>query len=1408
MRGPLVRMTIGKATARVDLTELGTPRVSAVGVLEHLLQRGQQPISLDPAAFTPSGTVESRLHSLSRHSALYKRDTGIDGLYLGFPFLLAREAKSSVKTRIAPLLLWPVRIHMEVGSRGQVALSFDNDREEVRLNPAIEGILGIEAAKRWRKVADEVLGRSSLKIAEVADAFGLLAESKNRSLKPLPAPTIALPLRTAAIDCSAALFHVTFSGQAIGEDLRNLKSLSPAGTGLESALRLLPAGRTEQTPPAAPREVDRFFTVSSDPSQEAAVLQARHAPGLLVEGPPGTGKSQTIVNMVGDAIGRGQSMLIVCQKHAALEVVHKRLVAEGLGDRVVMLNDVNKDRNPVIKAVREQIAALHLRATDPCIPVRRKREAVAARIETLEGDLDRHHLALHRADERIGLSYRILLGELIELESDSPPLDLPALRPLLQKLTTGELASLEEEMAPLARLWLPAKYEGSALAQLQEFSPDRATLADFQEAFAAFEECERVRSEVLVNRSAEFEVDDPAPHKTWLSAYGHEFLNLKDQHRVLLTRWLPLFRTASADGGSAGAEVYAGLSKLASALESAPQSQHDQLLSPVLTKLNAKELTALVETTTEQLAPASWLRRLSIGRYMRRRSVRAFLLSHGDALTLDRMASLKKAAELELAWKPSRSALAKAHEKLDLPAVPDDSGPSLAKDAQASARACADIGKLADALAVAPWSDKMDAAAFFGTKEGFLNLFANFDSAFARFEVRQASHATLASLGSWLNAEWQHRCRIAIAANEPNQGRIQPIKAALPTIAPFQSFRGRARRLTQDAVAAFSLFRAKEAQLAEIPLSNLSGEVRRVLSREARLGWKRAMEQAEPDLQLERSEMESKVSSLAALDSEMRELNAQLLKNDFDIVGIQRKSEWEAVTQLTGPRARRLREFIEVGANLGLMKLRPVWLMNPDVASRVLPLTSGFFDTVIYDEASQMPVEHAVPTLFRGRISIVSGDEKQMPPTAFFASKIESDEADSFDGEELDQEASEEERDSFEETWNRREIKDCPDLLQLARSSLPNYSLQIHYRSAYRELIGFSNACFYGNELSVPVRHPLATVRTARPIEVIRTDSPYHKQTNPGEAAKVVEVLAGFWRRPYSDRPSIGVVTFNRKQADLIEEHLEARAEADPVFREAYRQESERMEDGEDMGVFVKNVENVQGDERDIIVFSSTFGRNSQGTFRRAFGVLGQKGGERRLNVAVTRARRKIVMITSMPVADISDVLATHRPPSTPRDFLQGYMEYARSLSAGEFDTSGALLQRMTVRRDGRTGALRGKVDDGFGRSVAGYVHSLGWQLTSSTEDDAFGLDFAIEDPSTGLFAIGIECDAPRHALLAKARAREVWRPGVLRRAVPLIHRVSSHAWYHEPELERARLRDAIAAVMTATTDPEPLETA
>lgn len=237
--------------------------------------------------------------------------------------------------------------------------------------------------------------------------------------------------------------------------------------------------------------------------------------------------------------------------------------------------------------------------------------------------------------------------------------------------------------------------------------------------------------------------------------------------------------------------------------------------------------------------------------------------------------------------------------------------------------------------------------------------------------------------------------------------------------------------------------------------------------------------------------------------------------------------------------------------------------------------------------------------------------------------------------------------------------------------------------------------------------------------------------------------------------------------------------------------ERERTENGEDMGFFVKNVENVQGDERDVIVFSTTFGRNEHGTFRKSFGALGHAGGERRLNVAVTRAREKVVIVTSMPISEISDLLTRRSGPRVPRDYLQGYLEYARTVSDGLGQSGKTLLERMVTEQHAHHEEGNHE-DDGFTKSVEAFLEANGWKPSRARDGGAFSIDFAVTDPRTGLYAIGVECDAPRHRLLERARAREIWRPKVLGRAVPYVHRVSSYAWTHAGDAERLRLKNAV----------------
>jgi hypothetical protein len=1156
-------------------------------------------------------------------------------------------------------------------------------------------------------------------------------------------------------------------------------------------------------PCAPPREIDRFLSAESDPSQEAAVFAARHAPGLLLEGPPGTGKSQTIVNIIADAIGRKKSVLVICQKHAAIDVVRKRLEREGLQGRFVMVTDINKDRQLVLQMIRDQVLNLRRNPRAGNGGVSNRRQQLAQLIEELESQLDRRHEAVHQVDTQTGLSYRTLLGELVDLESDGPrPIDVPRLRGLLYALPAAQRFHIQEACAALARYWLPSKFEGSPLHALKSFQPDQVTIRAFLKDFERFAAAEVNRRDVLAHSSSPFEVSDLVGTRAWLADAAEKIAIQSSEQRANLALWISLFDPSSSNRTkrSEGKELIEHLDVLLALLCKAAQSMPPIELQNILLAVDDAALSNLERASDRVAAPASLIGVLNPFRYLALRQLRRFLRDHALAMNHS-VKALLAAVRFEREMRSMKQRLASILARLGIDNLTLGPMPPVGVDRLAVGlrQSLGDVATVGQILERGPETAVAQRAAAGGTLPAFL---ADVAAAIRRCEARAESAAALESLSNWFDSAWLSQCRSAIATGKSNTVPLGSITAALPALEAFQQFRRRAMGLDSVALSVFEQLRDVDTQLETLLPHQVAPMVRRIIAREALLALKATLEPREPALLLDQRELEAKVHALGAADQQIRQLNGRMLADAVNASQVQGTQQmWMSITRLRAARGvprSSIRDLIENGRDLGLFELRPVWLANPDVASRILPLTPGLFDVVVYDEASQMPIEYALPTLFRAGVAVVSGDEKQMPPTSFFAGRIEDDEDEHVDVDDLDT-LSDSAREALDETWNRREIKDCPDLLNLARVSLPSTTLEVHYRSAYRELIAFSNAAFYGNRLNVPVQHPDATVQRERPIEVINVGGVYTQQTNPDEADRVVELLAAYWAQPPDQRPSIGVVTFNRKQADLIEDRLEARAEEHEAFRQAYIEEQQRTRDHEDIGFFVKNVENVQGDERDLIIFSTTFGRNERGVFRRNFGVLGQQGGRRRLNVAVTRAKKKVIIATSIPIGDVSDMLSTHRPPMTERDYLQGYLEFGRAITARDLDAGRALCQRMVTEGMGNA-HRKHNLADGFSRSVERFIKDLGYDPIATDEVDAFGVDLAIVDPSTGLYGIGIECDAPRHEILARARARELWRPRVLAGTVRYLHRVSCVDWYERRAYEQERLRAAIAVALANPT--------
>jgi primosomal replication protein N'' len=1380
-RGALARMTVTKSSARIDMIELGTRRIRAATLLDHILERTDAAIDVDPAAFEGNEQLEPRLRRLARDADLQRRETGINGLYLGYPFVLMRAKSEDAKPRIAPLLLWPVAIQTEVGQRARLRLAFDRDREEVRLNPALQSMLAPDALEKWEVVRDQVLSGTARATA-VIDEFRQLAGIKVRDavLSPLPGPETKVAGADIQLTASAVLFHVTFVGQAIVGDIRSLQAIPPAETGLETLLRSNAEDRPRPEPVDAMPDADRYVTADSDPAQDRAVERARLGPGLVIEGPPGTGKSQTIVNLVSDAIGRKRSLLIVCQKQAALDVVHKRLEREGLGDRVVMVKDATKDRRAILESIRVQLDSI--RSTRNAAPWLRQRTAVVDRIKKLEAQLTARHEAIHRSDDVSGKTYREILSDLIEIEEAGSSEDFPDVRRQMAAVSAEVADATADEIASVANVWREARFEDSPLQALKQFSADPVTMERASADLASFVAAERRRLETIDPLSLSIPVFDAAALGFWVTRNSH-LMKLDSAVMGELGRLVGAFEPRGGQPPRAG-DAASALQALSDDLDAVTAPGLDSKIADVLAATGEIELDGWRAVAADALAPRSWLSRL-VGRGRASRGKIAQFLASVTPVVDDRIIGLfldgveheRMLRRQNARWSEIRQALGfkegKRPRRTDLDTLRDE-----VAALRASLRR---VEEIYNVLASSPCRSEAIAAARKGTTSAMVGLFDAVTRALTHEQARRTSLAQLDIVSEWLEPMATKRLRSAIENAASNKQELSHIIERLPTLEAFQRFRARAAQLSSLSFRVLAALRPTADRLNGLDVALL-------VRREARLAWKQRLEAQTAMLVADDAEVSSLVAALAAAETELKRINRDALAGNIEPNRLRDRASWNDITRYSGPRARRLREFLRDGAEIGLMELRPVWLMNPDIASRLLPLTKGLFDTIVYDEASQMPVEYALPTLYRARNVVVSGDEKQLPPTAFFAARSGSD--DEADGDVFRDDLDEEQRNEAEEAWNRREIQDCPNLLDLSKVVLPSEQLQVHYRSQFRELISFSNAGFYAGSLSVPVRHPLAEVDVHRPLVVEHVGGRYEKRTNVAEAERIVAHLETLWlagREP----PTTGVVTFNRDQADLIEEHLERRAEANVGFRNAYVREAGRVVNGEDMSFFVKNVENVQGDERDHILFSTTFGRDAKGMFRRNFGALGQTGGERRLNVAVTRARQKITIFTSMPISDISDVLGKGEAPSRPRDYIQLYLAYADAVSRGEHDTAKMLLGQFGRKVGGRTrtAPLAG---DGFLQSVARTIEDLGWRPVSAGDGSAFGIDLAIPHPVRSGFAIGIECDSADHPLLRRPFAREVWRASVMRRSIPAIHRISSRNWYHARTVEVARLRNAI----------------
>ncbi|MCA1318375.1 DUF4011 domain-containing protein [Bacillus tianshenii] len=461
-----------------------------------------------------------------------------------------------------------------------------------------------------------------------------------------------------------------------------------------------------------------------------------------------------------------------------------------------------------------------------------------------------------------------------------------------------------------------------------------------------------------------------------------------------------------------------------------------------------------------------------------------------------------------------------------------------------------------------------------------------------------------------------------------------------------------------------------------------------------------------------------------------------------------------------------LRKLVNQFASHGLVEILPVWLASPEIVSAIFPLEEGLFDLVVFDEASQCTVENGIPSVYRAKQLIVAGDEKQLPPSTTFMGSISSNDD--------------------EDDEPQYETDDSVSLLNLAKRRFPEKILQWHYRSKYEELINFSNHAFYNGHIQiapnvVPFKKPPA-------IQWTKADGRWINQSNEIEAIEIVRKLKEILIT--QPNKSVGIITFNSKQQSKIMDMIDKATGEDEEFNAIYQQV---MSQELDERVFVKNIENVQGDERDIILFSIGYAKNEEGKVYNRFGSLNQKGGENRLNVAITRAKEGIVVVSSIEPDELNVTNAAEMGPK----IFKAYLKYAKAVANSHLETIEAVIQEINETVNTHTKKQDLHFDSPFEEQVYKQLRNLGYEVTTQVGMSGYRIDMAIVHPEdSSRYILGIECDGAMYHSSPNAKERDVYRQKFLESRGWTIERIWSRNWWRNPVVEIERVDQKVKELL------------
>jgi predicted DNA-binding WGR domain protein len=1155
--------------------------------------------------------------------------------------------------------------------------------------------------------------------------------------------------------CSITLGNFNYRKMSLVRDYGTLITEQTQGPAFDSVFSIEPKGIDAEPP--EPLGLDNEWpVVSGDATQRAAVALGRTGRSFIVQGPPGTGKSQTITNLIADYIAQDKRVLFVCEKRAAIDVVFHRLRQQGLDELCCLIHDSQTDKKAFVQNLKQTYENWTAQP-DGADRAQAARRATLKRIQQDLEQLQRFDGAMTAAPDYIGSTVRELFHSLVELRAHEP-----------------EMTARDAELLPEFSVWKQHDELARRLSSTLKEVSGIETLArnPFRTLATQVVKSDRPlqilydltdRIEAAIDAITAALEDSALPAEHWDTIGEVEQLVV---FSALLNDVVERDQLALLDERS---ELSASLKQAEAGLANLQQAfaQAQSKTSHWKEKLPASDVQAALALAESKEG-----------------SIFRFLSSGWRRL----------AATVEARYDFSRHAVR--------PAITQ-----LLKDLKAEHDAEQRIAEARQA-----------AATTFGTAlEGLTATMAQVKALCVHPEVKQLRATLLASpkapdiVRQLAALEPRIRDLLEILPQLVREGfrdhrvadlgelmrDLRDSADTLPDLLPLLSELEdtherfalvlRTHALSPDALAAACarqslerLYRT-ERWLLRFDGRALERCATRIMAAEKDwLGQNAAAIRASLRKRF-RENVQLSMTSATQLEPEQK-----LFKKAYSTG--RRELEHEFGKSM---RFKSIRDLAAGDSGRVIRDLKPVWLMSPLSVSDTLPLETDLFDAVIFDEASQIPMEEAVPALFRAPQVIIVGDEMQLPPTSFFTARSSEDATDI----------------EVEEDDERIAISlDADSLLTQSAKNLPATLLAWHYRSRSESLIGFSNAAFYaGNLFTIPDRtlatreQPVEHVDAvlARPLSFhYMESSPYENRRNAGEAAYIATLVRSLLQRKTPH--SIGIVAFSEAQQTEIESALEALAAEDKEFGAQLEEAYVREQDDQFCGLFVKNLENVQGDERDVIILSICYGPGPDGRMLMNLGPINQRGGEKRLNVIFSRARHHMAVVSSIRHSaitnDYNDGAAA----------LKGFLQYAELSSAGDTRSARAVLEGLNPLSRKST-QIRVRTDAVVAQ-VAQALRERGHQVDENVGQSRFRCDLAIRAGDARNYQLGLLIDTEDYYANRNVAERSVMRPAILRAFGWEVMTVLARDWYHEPQgvidrIER-RLRGEEEPAADDTTDP------